>query len=164
MNSCKLLFVTWVISVIAVTLIASSMPVAEAHGVSIVGDFTGKFDHKTLNAEGEFLIRNDKHTFTITGDLEKFKRDSLMGLYTNYNCNNISGPLVLESSETQINIEFTGKKCQYGYASYVIGTFESTGSSGQYEGIEGEGRITMYADHHANNVFGQLAGVFEIGK
>jgi len=160
--NCKLLFTSLLISVIAVILLASTMPVAEAWGVSIVGDFTGKFDHKTLNAEGEFLIRNDKHTFTITGDLEKFKRDGLTGLYTNYNCHNISGPLVLESSETQINIEFTGKKCQYGYASYVLGTFESTGSSGQYEGIEGTGRITMYADHHANNVFGQLKGVFEL--
>ncbi len=160
-KNCKILF-TSAISVVAVILLASTMPIAEAWGVSIVGEFTGKFDHKTLNAEGEFLIRNDKHTFTITGDLEKFKRDGLTGIYTNYNCVNISGPLVLESSETQINIEFTGKKCQYGYASYVLGTFESTGSSGQYEGIEGEGRITMYADHHANNVFGQLTGVFEL--
>ena len=147
---------------VTASVILLSVSDVYAHGVSIVGDFTGKFDHKTLNAEGEFLIRNDKHTFTITGDLEKFKRDGLTGLYTNYNCNNISGPLVLESSETQINIEFTGKKCQYGYASYVLGTFESTGSSGQYEGIEGTGRITMYADHHANNVFGQLTGVFEL--
>ncbi len=152
------------IFVLAYVIITLSVSEVSAYGVSIVGDFSGKFDHKTLNTEGEFLIRNDKHTFTLTGDLEKFKRDALMGRYTNYNCVNISGPLVLESNETQINIEFTGKKCQYGYAGYVLGTFVSTGSSGQYEGISGEGRITMYADHHANNVFGQLTGVFEIGK
>jgi len=66
-KNCKILF-TSAISVVAVILLASTMPIAEAWGVSIVGEFTGKFDHKTLNAEGEFLIRNDKHTFTITGD------------------------------------------------------------------------------------------------
>ena len=153
----KVLFLIVFVSAI----ITLSMSDVSATKISIVGDFQGKFDHKSINAEGEFLIRNDIHTFTITGDLEKFKRDSIIGRYTNYNCDNISGPLVLQGKETKIDIEFTGQKCQYGYASYVIGTFESIGSSGQYEGIEGEGRITFYADHHANNVFGQLKGSFE---
>jgi len=149
------------IALFAIAIITLTVSDAHAHGVSIVGDFAGKFDLKTINAEGEFLIRNDKHTFTLTGELEKFKRDPIVNHYINWNCQNISGPLVLESNETQIDIEFTGQKCQYGYTSYVIGTFESTGSSGQYEGIEGQGRITFYADHHANNVFGKIQGVFE---
>jgi len=158
----KYIFLSVFVFVSAIVMLSVSD--VSAYKISIIGDFQGKFDQKSINADGEFLIRNDKHAFTITGDLEKFKRESTVGRYTNYNCNNISGPLVLQGVETKIDIEFTGQKCQYGYATYVIGTFESVGSSGQYEGIEGEGRITMYADRHANNVYGQLKGVFELGK
>jgi len=136
------------------------VPDAEAtyHKVAIVGDFEGKFDHKSIFAEGDFRISNDKHAFTLIGDFEKDGRDKSY----NINCITIVGKLVLDSEETKVYLDFDGKKCQYGYMSFVFGTFETTSSTGKLAGVTGEGRINFYADHHANNVFGTLQGTFRL--
>ena len=136
------------------------------HAVSITADFEGKFDRKMINTSGEYKISNDVNTFVLVGTFDETgvsHYDPILGKYviTNPNCSNITAELVLESKDTKINLDYTGKNCHYGFFSYVIGTFEVTDSTGQYEGIEGNGRITFVADHHNNNVSGELKGSFE---
>lgn len=128
------------------------------HDVAVVGDFAGKFDHKSIYADGDFRISNNKHTFTLLGDFEKDGRD----MTYNIQCILVVGKLVLDSEDTKIYLDFDGKKCQYGYMSFVFGTFETTSSTGKLAGVTGEGRINFYADHHANNVFGTLQGTFRL--
>ena len=75
-KDCKILFVSWIIGLTAVTLLlVSTVAVqyadASYHDVAIVGDFQGKFDHKSINADGDFRISNNKHMFTLLGDFEK---------------------------------------------------------------------------------------------
>ncbi len=143
-----------------VIILSFFVPDAEAsyHDVAIVGDFEGKFDHKSISAEGDYSISNDRHTFTLLGDFEKDGRDKTY----NINCITIVGKLVLDSEETKVYLDFDGKKCQYGYMSFVFGTFETTDSTGKFAGVTGQGRINFYADHHANNVFGTLQGTFRL--
>jgi len=153
----------WFVNVIAFSLLltlAFFVPDAEAtyHSVAIVGDFEGKFDHKSISAEGDYRISNDKQTFTLIGDFEKDGRDWTY----NINCITIVGKLVLDGEETKVYLDFDGKKCQIGYMSYVFGTFETTNSTGKFTGVTGEGRINFYADHHTNNVFGTLQGTFRL--
>lgn len=135
------------------------------HRVSVTGNFDGVFDHELINTEGKFRISSDVDTFVLVGTFENAvvqHWSPISGVYvtSNPNCQNISGDLVLESTEAKINIDFNGKNCTYGLTSYVIGTFETTESVGKYEGIVGEGSITFVADHHTNNVSGQLKGSF----
>jgi len=143
-----------------VIILSFIVPDAEAsyHDVAVVGDFAGKFDHKSIYADGDFRISNNKHMFTLLGDFEKDGRD----MTYNIQCITIVGKLVLDSEDTKIYLDFDGKKCQYGYMSFVFGTFETTSSTGKLAGVTGEGRINFYADHHANNVFGTLQGVFRL--
>ncbi len=153
----------WFINVIAIGLLITltvAFPDAEAsyHDVAIVGDFQGKFDHKSISAEGDYRISNDEHTFTLIGNFEKDGRD----MTYNIQCITVVGKLVLDSEETKVYLDFDGKKCQYGYMSFVFGTFETTDSTGKFAGVTGSGRINFYADHHANNVFGTLQGVFKL--
>jgi hypothetical protein len=153
----------WFLNVIALALLLSlSFFVQDAeasyHDVAIVGDFQGKFDHKSISAEGDYRISNDEHTFTLIGDFEKDGRD----MTYNIQCITVVGKLVLDSEETKVYLDFDGKKCQYGYMSFVFGTFETTDSTGKFAGVTGSGRINFYADHHANNVFGTLQGVFKL--
>ena len=153
----------WFLNVIALALLLTLsffVPDAEAsyHDVAIVGDFEGKFDHKSINADGDFSISNDKHTFTLIGDFEKDGRDKTY----NINCITVVGKLILDSEETKVYLDFDGKKCAYGYMSFVFGTFETTDSTGKFAGVTGSGRINFYADHHANNVYGTLQGVFNL--
>ncbi len=159
----KYLKIFWYLNVTAFALLLTLsffVPDAEAsyHDVAIVGDFEGKFDHASINAEGDYSISNDKHTFTLHGDFVKDGRD----MTYNIQCITIVGELVLDSKETKVFLDFDGKKCQYGYMSYVFGTFETTSSTGKFAGVTGEGRINFYADHHANNVFGTLQGTFRL--
>lgn len=159
----KFLKVTWVVNAILlgfVFTLSFFVPDAEAsyHDVAIVGDFEGKFDHKSINAEGDYRISNDEHTFTLKGDFVKDGRDWTY----NIQCITIVGKLVLDSEETKVYLDFDGKKCQIGYMSYVFGTFETTNSTGKFAGVTGDGRINFYADHHANNVFGTLQGKFRL--
>ncbi len=159
----KFLKVTMYVNIILFALVFSLsffVPDAEAsyHDVAIVGDFEGKFDHKSINAEGDYSISNDRHIFTLHGDFEKDGRD----VTYNIQCITIVGELVLDSKETKVYLDFDGKKCQYGYMSFVFGTFETTNSTGKFAGVTGEGRINFYADHHANNVFGTLQGTFRL--
>jgi hypothetical protein len=153
----------WFLNVIAVGLLITLsffVPDAEAsyHHVAIVGDFEGKFDHKSISADGDFSISNDKHTFTLIGDFEKDGRD----MTYNIQCITVVGKLVLDSEETKVYLDFDGKKCKYGYMSFVFGTFETTDSTGKFAGVTGSGRINFYADHHANNVYGTLQGEFKL--
>jgi len=153
----------WFVNVIAFSLLLTVsffVPDAEAtyHSVAIVGDFQGKFDHKSINADGDFRISNDKHAFTLIGNFEKDGRDKTY----NINCITVVGKLILESEETKVYLDFDGKKCAIGYMSFVFGTFETTDSTGKLAGVTGSGRINFYADHHANNVFGTLQGVFKL--
>jgi hypothetical protein len=143
-----------------VIILSFLVPDAEAsyHDVAIVGDFDGKFDHKSIYAEGDYTISSDKHSFTLLGDFEKDGRDKTY----NINCITIVAKLVLDSEDTEIFLDFDGKKCAYGHMSFVFGTFETTDSTGKYAGVTGEGRINFYADHHANNVYGTLQGTFRL--
>ena len=159
----KYMKIFWYVNVIAFGLLLTLsffVPDAEAsyHDVAVVGDFAGKFDHKSIYADGDFTISNNKHTFTLLGDFEKDGRDRTY----NIQCITIVGKLVLDSEDTKIYLDFDGKKCQYGYMSFVFGTFETTNSTGKLAGVTGEGRINFYADHHANNVFGTLQGTFRL--
>ncbi len=153
----------WFINVIAIGLLITltvAFPDAEAsyHDVAIVGDFQGKFDHKSIIAEGDYRISNNEHTFTLIGDFEKDGRDNTY----NINCITIVAKLILDSEETKVYLDFDGKKCAYGHMSFVFGTFETTDSTGKFAGVTGSGRINFYADHHANNVYGTLQGVFNL--
>ncbi len=135
------------------------------HAMSIVADFEGKFDNKSINTSGKYRISNDVNIFVLVGNFEETgvsHYDPTTGKYviSNPNCSNITGELVLESVEAKIYLDYTGKNCHYGLLSYVIGTFEVTNSEGKYEILEGEGRITFVADHHNNDVSGQLKGSF----
>jgi len=135
------------------------------HKVSVTGNFDGVFDHKSINTQGKFRISGEIETFVLVGTFENTgvkHWNPVSGVYitSNPNCQNISADLVLESVETKINIDFNGKNCTYGLTSYVIGTFETTESVGKYGSIVGEGSITFVADHHTNNVSGQLKGSF----
>jgi len=143
-----------------VIILSFLVPDAEAsyHDVAVVGDFAGKFDHKSIYADGDFRISNNKHMFTLLGDFEKDGRDKTF----NINCITIVAKLVLDSEDTKIYLDFDGKKCAYGHMSFVFGTFETTDSTGKLAGVTGEGRINFYADHHANNVFGTLQGTFRL--
>ena len=143
-----------------VIILSFLVPDAEAsyHDVAVVGDFAGKFDHKSIYAEGDYTISCDKHSFTLLGDFEKDGRDKTY----NINCITIVAKLVLDSEDTKIYLDFDGKKCAYGHMSFVFGTFETTDSTGKLAGVTGEGRINFYADHHANNVFGTLQGTFRL--
>jgi len=159
----KYLKIFWYLNVTAFALLLTLsffVPDAEAsyHDVAIVGDFEGKFDHASIIAEGDYRISNDKQLFTLHGDFVKDGRDKTY----NIQCITIVGELVLDSKETKVFLDFDGKKCQYGYMSYVFGTFETTDSTGKFAGVTGEGRINFYADHHANNVFGTLQGTFRL--
>ncbi len=125
---------------------------------SFYGEFDGKFDNKMINADGKFRIGSDIGTFVLVGTFENsmFRHwDPLSGVYitSNPNCQNIIGDLTLQGEKRSIDLDFTAKSCKYGLISYVIGTFETEG---------GEGRITFVADHHENNVSGQLKGVIEV--
>jgi len=153
----------WCINVIALgLLITLSFVVQDAeasyHDVAVVGDFAGEFDHKSIYADGDFRISNNKHMFTLLGDFEKDGRDMTF----NINCITIVGKLVLDSEDTKIYLDFDGKKCQYGYMSYVFGTFETTSSTGKLAGVTGEGRINFSADHYSNYVSGTLQGTFRL--
>ena len=143
-----------------VIILSFLVPDAEAsyHSVAVVGDFEGKFDHKSIYSEGDFRISNDKHMFTLLGDFEKDGRD----MTYNIHCITVVGKLVLDSEDTEINLDFDGKKCEYGYMSYVFGTFETTSSTGKLAGVTGEGRINFYTNHYANNVYGTLQGTFRL--
>lgn len=112
---------------------------------SFIGSFEGKYDEKMINTVGEFRISNEIGTYVLVGTFENDGRDWL-----NPNCQKIVADLVLEGTDRKITLDFTGKNCKYGLTSYVIGTFETDG---------GEGRITFVADHHNNNVKGELRGV-----
>lgn len=118
---------------------------AEARS-SFIGNFEGKFDEKMINTEGEFRVGGESNIFVFVGTFENAGRD-----YFNPSCQKISGDLILESNDKKIYIDFDGKNCKYGLISYVVGTFETEG---------GEGRITFVADHHNNNVKGELRGFF----
>ncbi len=153
----------WVINVIALgVLITLSLVVQDAeasyHDVAIVGDFQGKFNHASIIAEGDYTISSDKHTFTLLGDFVKDGRD----MTYNINCITVIGKLVLDSKETKVYLDFDGKKCEYGYMSFVFGTFETTDSTGKFAGVTGEGRINFYTNHYANNVYGTLQGTFRL--
>ena len=153
----------WFLNVIAIGLLITLtlvLPDAEAtyHDVAIVGDFQGKFDHKSIFADGDFRISNDKHAFTLVGDFEKDGRDKTY----NINCITVVGKLILDSEETKVYLDFDGKKCAYGYMSFVFGTFETTDSTGKLAGVTGSGRINFYTNHYANNVYGTLQGVFNL--
>ncbi len=127
-------------------LIVSILVIDEAQArTSIVGSFEGKFDEKMINTVGEFRISNNIGTYVLVGTFENNGRDWL-----NPNCQKITADLVLEGTDKKITLDFTGKNCKYGLMSYVIGTFETS---------LGEGSITFVADHHNNNVEGQLKGV-----
>jgi len=127
-------------------LIVSILVIDEAQArTSIVGSFEGKFDEKMINTVGEFRISNNIGTYVLVGTFENNGRDWL-----NPNCQKITADLVLEGTDKKIILDFTGKNCKYGLMSYVIGTFETS---------LGEGSITFVADHHNNNVEGQLKGV-----
>lgn len=139
-------------SVLFIVSEANALP----HAISVVGDFEGKFDHKSINTVGEYTISGDTNTFVLVGTFENDGIDRF-----NLTCQKIVADLVLESQETKINLDYTGKNCRYGLFSYVIGTFEVTNSEGKYEIKSGEGRITFVADHHTNNVSGELKGNFE---
>ncbi|MCP6727150.1 MAG: hypothetical protein KJI69_03940 [Patescibacteria group bacterium] len=143
-----------------VIILSFLVPDAEAtyHHVAVVGDFHGKYDHKSINALGDYRISNDEHTFTLTGDFVKDGRD----MTYNINCITIIGQLVLESQETNIYLDFDGKECQYGYMSYVFGTFSTTDSTGKFEGIIGDGRVSFYTNHYSDNVSGTLQGKFRL--
>ncbi len=159
----KFLKITLYVNIILFTLVFTLsffIPDAEAtyHKVAIVGDFEGKFDHKSINAIGDYSISSDKHTFTLQGDFVKIGRDWTF----NINCINIIGQLVLDSQESKVFLNFIGKECQYGYMSYVIGTFDTTHSTGKYAGVLGEGRISFYTDHYSDNVSGTLQGTFRL--
>lgn len=135
------------------------------HSVGVVGDFNGKFDEKMINTEGKFRISGEIKQFILTGtfDNEYHKHvNPTTGKYvtSNPNCQRLHAGLVLQSVESKINLDFNGKNCKIGLISYVIGTFEVIDSEGKYEIKQGEGRITFVADHHNNNVHGQLKGVF----
>ena len=83
----------WWLNVIAFGLLVTLsfiVPDAEAsyHDVAVVGDFAGKFDHKSIYADGDFRISNNKHMFTLLGDFEKDGRDKTY----NINCNYIKPP------------------------------------------------------------------------
>lgn len=136
------------------------VPEAEAsyHDVAITGDFQGKFDHKTIYADGDYRISSDKHSFTLIGDFEKDGRD----MTYNINCITVVGELVLDSQESKVYLDFDGKKCQYGYMSFVFGTFDTTHSTGKYAGISGDGRISFTTDHYSNYVSGTLQGKFRL--
>jgi len=151
---------TYGVVAIAVLLLVFVIPDAEAsyHHVAVVGDFYGKYDHKSINALGDYRISNDEHTFTLTGDFVKDGRD----MTYNINCITIIGQLVLESQETNIFLDFDGKKCQYGYMSYVFGTFETTDSTGKYAGIIGDGRVSFTTNHYSDYVSGTLQGKFRL--
>jgi len=136
------------------------------HAISVVGNFEGEFDYKSINTTGEYTISGDTNTFVLVGTFEEkgvshYNVSTGKYVISNPNCSNITGELVLQSVETKINLDYTGKNCHYGLFSYVIGTFEVTDSEGKYEIKSGEGRITFVADHHTNNVSGQLKGSFE---
>jgi len=153
----------WYLNVIAFALLLTLsffVPDADAtyHHVAVVGEFEGKFNHKSINALGDYVISSDEHTFTLTGDFVKDGRD----VTYNINCITVIGQLVLESQETDIFIDFDGKKCEFGYMSYVIGTFVTTDSTGKYEGIMGDGRISFYTNHYSDNVSGTLQGKFKL--
>ena len=127
-------------------LIVSILVIDEAQArTSIVGSFEGKFDEKMINTVGEFRISNDIGTYVLVGTFQNDGRDWL-----NPNCQKIVAELTLEGTDRKITLDFTGKNCKYGLMSYVIGTFETS---------LGEGSITFVADHHSNNVSGQLKGV-----
>ncbi len=139
-------------SILFVVSEANALP----HAISVVGEFEGKFDEKMINTVGEFRINNDIGIYVLVGTFENDGIDRF-----NPNCQKIVADLVLESKETKFYLDYTGKNCRYGLFSYVIGTFEVTDSEGEYEIKSGEGRITFVADHHTNNVSGELKGSFE---
>ncbi len=152
-----------------VTSIEEEVVVVEkklTHKVSITGNFEGDFDHKLINANGKFRISGDIQTFVLVGTFENEGVrywNPYTGEYqtSNPNCQIVVGDLVLRSPDTRVELIFNGQTCTYGLMSYVIGTFVTGDSSGSYAGVEGEGRITFVADHHNNNVSGQLKGSFE---
>ncbi len=153
----------WFLNVIAVALLITLsffVPDAEAsyHHVAVVGDFEGKYNHNTILAEGEYKVSDNVNTFTLRGDIVKDGRD----LTYNINCITIIGQLVLDSQDTQVFLNFDGKECQFGYMSYVFGTFDTTGATGKYAGVMGEGRISFYTDHYSDNVSGTLQGKFRV--
>jgi len=153
----------WYVNVIAFGLLLTLsffVPEAEAsyHHVAVVGDFHGKYDHKTILADGEYRVSNDVNTFTLRGDFVKDGRD----LGYNINCITIIGQLVLESQDTEVFLNFDGKECQIGYMSYVFGTFDTTHSTGKYAGVMGDGRISFYTNHYSDNVSGTLQGEFRL--
>ncbi len=139
-------------SILFVVSEANALP----HAISVVGEFEGKFDLKSINTVGDYTISGDTNTFVLVGTFENDGLDRF-----NPNCQKIIAYLVLENQETKINLDYTGKNCRYGLFSYVIGTFEVTNSEGEYEIKSGKGRITFVADHHSNNVSGHLKGSFE---
>ncbi len=139
-------------SILFVVSEANALP----HAISVVGEFEGKFDHKSINTVGDYTISGDTNTFVLVGTFENDGLD-----WFNPNCQKIVADLILESQETKFYLDYTGKNCRYGLFSYVIGTFEVTDSEGEYEIKSGEGRITFVADHHTNNVSGELKGSFE---
>ncbi len=164
---CKRLLLVYVIAVIGVlSVIGIENAFALDNKVSVVGNFEGKFDHEMINTTGKYTISANTETFVLVGtfDNEYYQHlNPVTGKYvtSNPNCQRVHGDLVLESVDTKVFLDYNGKNCKYGLISYVIGTFEVTDSEGLLEINEGYGRITFVADHHSNNVSGQLKGSFE---
>lgn len=181
----KLFLILNVFSIGMLVSISFLVPYAEAslpHTIGIVGDFEGKFDHKSIITEGEYTIGGETEDFVLTGtfDNEYHKHvNPATGKYvtSNPNCQQVHGDLVLESAKMKIILDFEGKNCQIGLTSYVIGTYYSNDyefadedeyeygydedPEEEYENITGNGRITFVADHHSNSVSGNIKGIFE---
>ncbi len=146
-------YLIFVIATIGIMFTVGIVESADAR-TSIVGSFEGKFDNEMIKAKGEFRV-GELGTFELTGTFENdvftyWNPYEGVFITSNPNCQKIIGDLVLQNDKTIINLDFKGKNCRYGLMSYVIGTFETS---------LGEGSITFVADHHSNNVEGQLKGV-----
>ena len=126
---------------------------ADAYRTSFTGSFDGIFDGKTIVSEGNFRLNNISNDYSMIGEIETTSIDPL-----NPHCKKLSGYIILNQNQTDINLDFSAKLCEYGLLSYVIGTFDVIDSTGNFDIESGEGRINFITDYHNNNMFGNLQG------
>jgi hypothetical protein len=136
--------------VIIGALVILGIPEADAYKTAITGFFEGTSVENTIATVGNYQINNEKSKLVLTGEIQELLTDNKLG-----GCKNIRADFIIIGEDTNIEIDFTGKKCLYGQITYGMGYIESSDSTLK-------GRMTFMIDQRTDNVSGHLFGSIRV--